>query len=36
MDDKVKECKFYKKQFLSKHCELFKGSCYGTACNFNK
>jgi hypothetical protein len=30
------KCKFYKKQFLSKYCELFKTPCYGTACNFHK
>ena len=35
-DENMKECKFYKKQFLSKYCELFKSSCYGKACNFHK
>ena len=30
------KCKFYKKQFLSKYCELFKQPCYGKHCNFIK
>src|SRR5574344_325600 len=28
------KCKFYKKQFLSNSCELFKQPCYGKHCNF--
>src|SRR5574344_1465733 len=30
------KCKFYKKQFLSNYCELFKQPCYGKHCNFIK
>ena len=30
------KCKFYKKQFLNKYCELFKQPCYGKHCNFIK
>lgn len=32
----MEECKYYKKQFLSKYCELFKQPCYGKHCNFHK
>ena len=35
-DAKIEECKFFKKVYLGKHCELFKSPCYGTACNFHK
>lgn len=32
----MEECKYYKKQFLSKYCELFESSCYGKHCNVYK